>query len=244
MTLIPEDPDSVPDHVVVTGTDYRRAARRQWLIAVRLADLEPEAAADAASQALQLAASALNWLEGTEHEDEVHKELHKYGTFRRENFPDRCRYFWDGQRYSRVCPVDIAHKRFGFSIGFTATRRCSVCMEDLSECPHLPGRLYEVVCESGPEEPCSVCHADGCSEHIPGERYEVRVHSVITDVDTLEEISLVSLPKQPDARLSSIPVDTHRLKEHLGSGFEPGMPVDCSKCLSPCRGFDYLTSDV
>ncbi|MCY4435494.1 MAG: hypothetical protein OXE45_17695 [bacterium] len=56
-----------------------------------------------------------------------------------------------------------------------------------------------------------------------------------TKADLLE-VSLVSRPKQPDARIDSVSIIRDELERELGSEFRYGMPVSCDKCLQECNG--------
>ncbi|MDE0805861.1 MAG: hypothetical protein OSA99_21365, partial [Acidimicrobiales bacterium] len=156
------------------GSELRRQARRQFGQGVMLTGVDDEEAEDAIRQALSTAASAYNWLEGTEHEEAAHADLHRYGHYARQYFPGGCELGWTGRSYEHRCPVAVAHKRIGFSIGFTGKRFCSVCGEDLSECEHVPGQFYDV--EGGPnsEGRCRVCLAEACNTHVPGLTYRAR----------------------------------------------------------------------
>lgn len=241
MTLIPEDPSEVVPHVIETGNGKRTRAKRLFGQAVVLTGLDDREAEEKIREALATAASAFYWLEGTELEEQAHEELHKYGAYAREHLSTGCRLRWTGSSYESTCPVKVAHKRFGFSIGFVGNRLCSICRQDVSECEHLPGRLYEVEGGHDDEGRCTACAQADCSSHPGGERHRVRAHVLITEA-TMHEVSLVSRPKQPDARLSALPVDTEALQAALGPAFRPGMPVNCDACRFECHGFDELDS--
>jgi len=126
------------------------------------------------------------------------------------------------------------------SIGFTAQRLCSLCGEDISECPHMPGTAYLVPGGIGPGGICPVCLSETCEEHDAAHTYRVSAIARVVSAD-LHEVSLVDRPVQPEARLVSIPLPTGKLQDALGPGFVPGMPVSCDKCLSGCWGFTTLS---
>jgi hypothetical protein len=241
MTLVPEDPSEVVPHVIATGNDKRRRAKRLYGQAVILTGLDDQDAEAKIREAIAVAASALYWLEGTEFEEQAHAELHTYGAYAREQFPDGCHLEWTGGSYESKCPVKIAHKRFGFSIGFVGNRLCSICREDASECSHILGALYEVQGGQDAAGRCNVCARLDCREHVTEGPHRTRAHVLITE-GTLREVSFVSRPKQPDARLTAVPFDTAALREALGPGFRPGVHVSCSACLMECPGFDELPS--
>ena len=133
--------------------------------------------------------------------------------------------------------VAIAHKRLGYSIGFTGQRFCSACGQDLSECEHVPGQFYDV--EGGQDDAgrCRVCLGQDCEVHVKGETYRARAHSEIRS-PSIVEVSLVDKPKQPDARLTAVPIDSRGLQDYLGPEFKFGMRVSCDQCLEPCPGVD------
>jgi hypothetical protein len=138
--------------------------------------------------------------------------------------------------------VSVAHKRIGLSIGFTGARFCSVCDHDLSECPHVPGEFVEVVGGVDEQGRCRVCFDQNCTNHEAGGTYRARVISVIKQAE-LHEVSFVGKPRQPDARLTAIPIDLTGLRRFLGPRFRPGMRVSCDQCLGECPGIDRPFAD-
>ncbi|MHB8466748.1 MAG: hypothetical protein ACYDH6_19255 [Acidimicrobiales bacterium] len=217
-------------------------ARKTFNKAALLTELDPAEAEALGREALAIAESAVYWLEDSEFEELAHDELHKYGRYVRTHFPGGCHLDWTGHGYEMSCPVSKAHKRMGFSIGFVGDRLCSVCGDDVSECEHVLGQFYDVTGGLNSAGYCPVCHGKDCSEHTEAETFRVRTSAMITNA-TLNEVSLVAKPKQPDARMLAHPVDLERLKEHLGPDFVPGMRVDCSQCLFPCAGVEHLDVD-
>lgn len=187
-----------------------------------------------ARRALDQITRAFWWAEGTSQEDEQHDLMHKMGRWTRRNFG--CSLDFDGSSYSHRCPVAIAHKRIGNSIGFIAQRVCSLCGEDLSECPHRRGRAYWV--RGGPWAggPCRVCLREDC-RHRVDRLYRAAVVSIIKEA-RIREVSIVRRPAQPEARLTALPVSMEDLRAAFGRHFEPGMRVSCDKCLGECEGID------
>lgn len=99
--------------------------------------------------------------------------------------------------------------RVGFSVGIVIREaECSICGRDPAECPHITGRVYN------------------------GQR----CFRVIKRGDLLD-VSLVSRPAQPDARIIALAVPTDALQDVLGPEFIPGVPVSC---LTPCQGLIEL----
>jgi hypothetical protein len=86
---------------------------------------------------------------------------------------------------------------------------------------------------------CPVCQQDEC-HHSPDRLFRVGVVAIIKEAD-LREVSLVSRPAHPGARLTAIPVDNADLMAHFRENYAPGLPLSCDKCLGNCTGFDELT---
>jgi hypothetical protein len=187
----------------------------------------------AARGALSAFASALNWAEFGPNEDQAHRELDEAGRWVRLTFG--CRITRDGTDYRQTCPVALGHTRIGFSVGGVATRICGLCGGDLSECPHQRGRAYLVPGGVGDLGWCRVCGASTSCEHSPQQTYRASVIARIVKMD-LEEVSLVSRPAHPDARMGSMSISHIDLREALGEDFVPGVDVVCSRCLTSCPG--------
>lgn len=160
-----------------------------------------------ARRGLGILRSAVNWLEDSDHFDHAHKVLDEAGRQVRTTFGCNLAFEPD-EGYIQTCPVALAHNRVGCSSGFIIEEsECSICRKDPEDCDHIAGQLYG-------EEACG---------------------REITKAD-LMEVSLVSRPKQPDARLDSVPVTLEELERELGSEFRYGMPVSCDRCLRKCSG--------
>lgn len=217
--------------------EKRRRAADEKLAAAKaaMASASPDrdTAERDARRALQLYARSLDWAEDTPLEDDAHRKMDAAGKWVRSTFG--CRLNREGTTYKETCPVSLAHNRIGFSIGGSATRICSLCGDDLSECEHLPGTAYMV--PGGPSALgwCRVCGEEDCQEHSPDRLYRVTAKSMIQNVE-VDEISLVGKPAMPEARIFQRSIPTSDLQTALGDGFAPGMEVSCDKCLSPCGG--------
>jgi hypothetical protein len=219
--------------------EIRRQARRLYGQSSLLADMgNPEAEA-VARRMLGVAASAFWNAEDTELEESVHREMDLYGEWVRTTFG--CHLAYESGNYFQRCPVAIAHKRIGMSIGFVARKRiCSICAGDWADCPHSSSELYEVCGGTNPAGYCRVCGIQDCSKHLPGQAYRTPPIAIVTEIERLNEISLVPKPAQPDARLTSIPVSTEELRARFGPPFLPGYRVNCDRCLSPCEGIEEI----
>jgi hypothetical protein len=146
-----------------------------------------------------------------------------------------CLLYQEGNRYSITCPVRLAHNRTGLSIGGYGRRLCSLCGQDVSECEHQRGVAYLV--PGGRDELgwCRVCGRDSGCEHTAEQTCRVSLVSRVVDIH-LDEVSFVDKPANPDARPTSISVNTAELQKHLGPAWKPGMPVNCDACVTPCGG--------
>lgn len=177
--------------------------------------------------------SALNWAEFGPNEDQAHRELDDAGAWVRRTFG--CTLARAGTEYEQACPVALAHNRIGLSVGGAAVRVCSLCGEDLSECPHMRDRAYLVPGGVGELGWCRVCVKHESCGHSGDQTYRAYVIAVITQME-LEEVSFVSRPAHPDARLGSVSISHEDLREALGPDFHPGIEVSCDRCLKPCSG--------
>lgn len=160
-----------------------------------------------ARKGLGILRSAVDWLEDSDLFDHAHKILDDAGRRVRTTFG--CNLMFEPDKgYSQTCPVALAHNRVGCSTGFIIEEsECSICGEDPEDCDHISGQLYgDEVCER-----------------------------LITKADLLE-VSLVSRPNQPDARIESVSITRDELERELGSEFRYGMPVSCDRCLQDCNG--------
>jgi hypothetical protein len=183
-------------------------------------------------EALELFSRSYLWSIGNQLESESHEILDRAGAWVRETFG--CALHWDGSSYFQKCPVALAHSGYGFSMGGSARRICTLCGEDLSECPHLKGKAYLVPGGSAELGWCRVCRSAEACEHSPEQFYRVGVTAKLVDIH-LEEISLVDRPANPEARLLSCSISNSTLLARLGDDFIPGIPISCDNCLTPCE---------
>jgi hypothetical protein len=236
--------DLRPTFVVREGARIRRRARRLFATACLNSINAREEARVQIREVLRVAASATYWLEDTNLIMNAHFDLHVMGRFAREEFSRDCRLHWTGSQYEQTCPVAIAHKRFGNSPEFIVRNKvCSLCGSDPADCPHVRDHLYRVRGgqADSPSGRCRVCANDKC-DHDPAKTYLTNPTSIIIKIERLEALALVAKPRQPSARLTSLPAGTAKeMAEHFGPEFEPGMRLNCDRCLNPCPGFTYLS---
>src|SRR5260370_23184128 len=132
--------------------------------------------------------SATNWLEDSEHFESAHVALDEAGRLARELFPEGCTLAYRDNTYYIECPAALAHNRVGMSPGMVInSAECSICGSHPQDCIHITGRIY-----------------DG-----------KRCVRILKDLEFLE-ISLVGRPRQPEARIESMSVDTAELQASLG----------------------------
>jgi hypothetical protein len=190
-----------------------------------------------AREALDVAVAAFNFLEDEALADASHQHAHTVGELVGQLFGCEARYrdgsFWD------VCPLTLMHLRIGLSPGFTGQRLCSVCGQDLSECPHVPGLSVTVRAEDH-DGRCSACSGHWpCSQHLPGTAVDVVPHGVIAAMN-LHELSWVDRPRQPRARITDLELPDALLRAQLGRLPDADEPLVCHRCQRSCTGL--LTS--
>jgi hypothetical protein len=213
----------------------RQQARRLYGKSSLQADIGTPEAESVARTMLAIAASAFWNAEDTELESVTHREMDDYGRWVRTTFG--CHLTYESGTYHQRCPVAIAHKRVGMSMGFTVRQRiCSICGDDWADCPHSPKELYDVPGGLDEKGKCHVCAAEHCAEHLPGQTYRTPPIAIVTEIEDLHEVSFVRKPAQPDARPTSFPVDT----THLDPSFEPGTIINCNRCIRPCEGIEEI----
>ncbi|MFE6524185.1 hypothetical protein [Streptomyces sp. NPDC057794] len=185
----------------------------------------------AARNSLALAVDAFNYLEDTELAEIAHQHAHKIAALVGGIFGCAIEYsegtYWDS------CPLSLMHRRWGVSAGFSATRRCSLCGEDIDLCEHMLDTSYQIQIERAVDGTCNACGSHSCS-HVIGDVVLAYPRAVMTDAQ-VHEVSLVSRPRDPLARMAKVEFDAEILAHSLGE--EPaGRAVRCYRCLHPCEG--------
>ncbi|WP_327172579.1 hypothetical protein OG471_30660 [Streptomyces sp. NBC_01336] len=232
---------SSPLHIALPALSAEKVGHRQYAVIAKALRVKPSAQiedypwqdlANLARMALARAIDAFNFLEDTDLSMVAHEQAHKIAAFVSGIFGCRIEYsegvYWD------TCPLSLMHRRVGLSAGFTATRCCSLCGEDIDSCEHFLDTLYEVQVHRGPEGACNACGRRRCS-HNDGEIVMVYPNAVIAD-GQIHEISVVKRPRDPLARFEKLEIDPQLLVRSLG-GSPNGRNLRCSRCLHPCDGF-------
>lgn len=187
--------------------------------------------ADMSMDSLRFAVNAYNYLENTALEFAAHLHAHRIGAL-------NCGIFGcfiedeDGTQFD-VCPLSMMHNRWGFSIGFTGRRLCSICGQDIDECPHVLNQLYSVVVSKGGGS-CNVCRRPSCP-HSEGDRVLEYPYAIIAEAD-LHEVSMVRYPRDPLARPTKLEFGENSTPVAL-SQHSSGRRIRCFRCLLPCDGF-------
>ncbi|MFD9720790.1 hypothetical protein [Streptomyces sp. NPDC059076] len=191
-----------------------------------------------ARDSLQSAVNAFNFLEDTYWADVSHRHAHEVAALTGGIFG--CNVTFKEGSYWETCVLSLMHRRCGMSVGFTSTRKCSLCETDIDTCEHLLDVRYPLAIKRSPTGACNACGGLKC-QHKDGEIENVYPRPMLGDLQ-LHEISLVSRPRDPLARLDSIEIDTYDLKQSLGS--DPrGREIACYICLHPCQGFKDFPFD-
>jgi hypothetical protein len=103
--------------------------------------------------------------------------------------------FKDGL-YWVTCPVMLSHSRGGFSIGGSGKTICSICGNDIFDCPHVKGHTYDGVVAKRRHNICNICWQRKCN-HKEGEIYNgVQAFAIVTELN-VEHVSFVQNPANP-----------------------------------------------
>jgi hypothetical protein len=208
-------------------------AQAQHTVHAEVGDRERSELERRARGALDTALTAFNFLEDEDLADAAHQHAHTVAEFVGRLFGCQAEYR-DG-RFWNVCPLALMHLRIGLSPGFTGPRLCSVCRQDLSECPHVPGIAVTVEVEER-EGHCSACSRPWpCTQHLPRTRVDVVPHGVIPNMD-LHEISWVDRPREPRTRITAVELPDALLRARLGRLPTKDEPLVCHQCQQPCQG--------
>lgn len=192
-------------------------------------DLAGEASA---REALRQGIWAFRDLTGSAKESSAHRQMHRYAEMVAGLYG--CWMKWDKVKglWFDTCPLRHAHRPYGFSMGFTATRLCSICRQEISECVHFGYRPYTVTVARYLEdeiEKCSVCHEPSCG-HVLGEQAEVFQWQLMRDIK-MHEISITPSPREPRCMLMEI-----ELIPQPPPPSSPGARLQCTACLVSCGG--------
>lgn len=143
-----------------------------------------------------------------------------------------CKLEVNDGHWMNTCGVAAAHIPLGMSAGFTARHVCTVCNEDLIDCPHQLGIRYTTTVVKDADGECSACAEDDC-DHMPGSQVSVVAQPRLVDL-VLYEISATPNPRDPRNRIESIEVSTEELVEALGRMPRGGERIWSHACIWPC----------
>lgn len=192
-----------------------------------------------ARQALASAVAAYNFLEELESQrelaDQAHSHAHRAAALVGHVFG--CRLKFEDAGHWVVCPLHLMHIRFGLSVGIRTVRLCSICRQAIDECPHLADELYDVLITRLEDGTCSVCGRKSCT-HVLGDTVTTYPRLIHSDVK-LDEISVVSTPRDPLARTTAIRIRETDPVDVNGVTFDDATGRNCTYCTGPCGGFTY-----
>ncbi len=146
--------------------------------------------------------------------------------------------FKDGL-YWVTCPVLLSHSKGGFSVGGSVKAVCSICREDILDCPHIKGRTYDGVVAKRYHDICNICGLRDC-EHKEGETYDsVQAFAIVVELN-LDHVSFVENPANPLCVVHSYSVPESDLMEMLPEDERHRVVygqtiIHCHHCLS-CTG--------
>ncbi|QYF74880.1 hypothetical protein [Cryobacterium sp. PAMC25264] len=222
--------------VTLSGDESKDIAQvdaviRRWFeIREKHADVIEAELREPIDAAVRNSIDALNFLEDTELRDTAHALVHQAALLRFGFLG--CKLRMENGGVKSDCPVRIAHQRWGLSPEIVTEWSCSICRQRFDSCPHIPGEEYQLVVDRS-SGTCSACHEDEC-EHQHGERVSWPAHQVAVSIEALA-IAMVARPRDPRARVASLPVGVPSGSEILKQ-IEAGDGI-CSECILPCTGF-------
>lgn len=165
------------------------------------------------------------------------KYLHTVGRKVRDIFGCRLE-FRDGS-YWITCPVMLSHTKVGLSIGGSGKSVCSICGEDIFDCPHVTRQAYDNVIAKRHQDICNICGKKECA-HIEGDTYNrVRAFAFVVELN-LDHIAFVENPSDPLAVITSYALSKSELLEILPEDkqeqfFYGETKIYCNHCLI-CQG--------
>ncbi|MEU4090643.1 hypothetical protein [Streptomyces aureus] len=189
----------------------------------------------AARTSLARAVDAYNFLEDSDLSELAHLHAHDVAALVGGLFG--CDIEYSDETYWDVCRLTLMHSRWGMSVGFTSSRNCSLCAQDIDSCQHLLDTQYDVTVRHDAEGTCNVCGRLSCP-HTDGETVFAFPRPVMSDLQ-VHEVSLVSRPRDPLARFTKVELGQDVLQQGLGED-PSGRDVRCYRCLHPCGGFDQM----
>ncbi|MFF1643208.1 hypothetical protein ACFVXA_37470 [Streptomyces sp. NPDC058246] len=187
---------------------------------------------EAARTSLAHAVDAYNFLEDSDLSELAHRHAHDIAALVGGLFG--CDIEYSDGTYWDVCRLTLMHSRWGMSVGFTSTRNCSLCVQDIDTCQHLLDTQYDVTVWHDADGTCNVCGRLNCP-HTDGEIVSAFPRPVMSALQ-VHEVSLVSRPRDPLARFTKVELGQDILLQGLGED-PSGRDVACYRCLHPCSGF-------
>jgi hypothetical protein len=192
-----------------------------------------------AAAAERAAVRALNFLEDEpDLVDDSHQLLHEAAAMRSALIG--CPLILDEDGTTWVdCPSRISHTRVGQSVGMTTRCVCSVCDTPIEDCAHFPGKIYPLEASLSSSGECNICAGYSCDHEI-GRLYEITAQPILKDA-LLHEVSLVSRPRYPQARITAFGLNFDADSDEY-RGAATGT-FHCTFCSEPCRGLIPMSTD-
>lgn len=239
--LTPQMPD-LPSPLVEIDDDLRwriqQEKRAEWnefraSLGQALVDtVEPHIKASVSA-----AVAALNYLEDHPLREAAHQAIHRAAFVRRGLLG--CPIVLRDDEYWTDCPVNLSHMRIGLSAGMVSNFDCSVCGRPDEDCEHQRGQFYPRRAGRDGTGKCDICGATSCP-HTEDQEFLVEAHASAGNAE-VGEVSLVSRPRYPQARLVKI---TKNIGSDTGDqpwrrAAELGL-LNCDADLGPCSGLNEI----
>ncbi len=102
-----------------------------------------------------------------------------------------------------TCPVLLSHVPFGLSIGGYKRAVCSICGQDVLDCPHIRGHTYNRIVAARTHGVCNICGEGVCGHNI-GDPYDgVEPFGIVVEMK-VDHIAVVTKPADPLCMFTSV----------------------------------------
>jgi len=102
-----------------------------------------------------------------------------------------------------TCPVLLSHMPFGLSIGGYKRAVCSLCGQDVLDCPHIRGHTYNRIVAARTHGVCNICGEKVCG-HKSGDLYDgVEPFGIVVEME-VDHIAVVTKPADPLCVFTSV----------------------------------------
>lgn len=243
VTVLGREPTSLPKREAVAENHDENAVRAIQLFKVEewkgynarlgLGDQDLAELHEAVMASEKAALTAFNYLEDHPRAEEAHAALHEASFLKRGLFG--CRIEFEEDRFWTSCRCRLGHIRRGLSVGMISEFVCTFCGKAIEDCEHVPGIAYEKTASRTEELGCTICGAVDC-HHEEGVSYSVVATQEVKNA-VLHEVSLVSKPRYPQARIVRMTLDVDQLvTPEMSREMLIKADINCDDDLGPCRG--------